>query len=297
MRTRALAGAAAVVLLTALYMLWFRDSSFVAVDQVTVTGLTSRDADRVRSALTSTAKTMTTLHVDQERLEKTASVFPVVQSVRVETDFPHGMTVHVTEHRPVALLDTDGRTIPVAGDGTVLAALPVEGDLPTIELSGSAPERELPPGAARDAAAVAGAAPAAIARRIETIGREGGARGVVAQIEGGPEIVFGDAGRAVAKWAGAVRVLADSEAGGASYIDVRIPERPVAGGLAATTVTPVAPVDEESTEPVIPSVDPTTVPPTDPTLGAPEAVEPTAPVEPTTPVPPTDPTTGGGLTP
>jgi cell division protein FtsQ len=297
LRRRALAAVVVAALLAALYMLWLRDSSLVAVERVAVTGLTSRDADRVRSALTATAKTMTTLHVDHDRLAEIASVYPVVRSIEVETEFPNGMTVHVSEHRPVALLETDGGTVPVAADGTVLAALPVEGDLPTIELSGAAPQRELPPGAARDAAAIAGAAPAVIASRVESIGREGGARGVVAQIEDGPEIVFGDTSRATAKWAGAVRVLADSEAAGASYVDVRIPERPVAGGLAVTTVTPVAPVGEEQTEPVIPPADPAPAAPTDPSLAAPETTEPAAPVEPVTPVAPADPTAGGGLTP
>jgi cell division protein FtsQ len=297
LRRRVLSVAVVAALLAALYSFWLRDSSLVAVDRVAVTGVTSRDAERVRSALTSTARTMTTLHVDRERLEDSVSVFPVVQSIEVETDFPHGLTVRVIEHRPAALLDTDGRTVPVAGDGTVLVGLPVEGDLPTIELSGPAPQRELPPGGARDAAAVAGAAPPAIARRVESIGREGGTRGVVARIADGPEIVFGDAHDAAAKWAGAVRVLADSEAAGATYVDVRIPERPVAGGLAATTVAPVAPVGETPTEPVIPPADPATASPTDPSLAPPGTVSPTAPVEPTTPVVPADPTAGGGVAP
>jgi cell division protein FtsQ len=297
LRRRALAAAIVAALLTALYAFSLRDSSLVAVEKVTVTGLTSRDGDRVRSALISTARTMTTLHVDQERLERTVSVFPVVEGIEVETDFPHGLTVHVIEHRPAALLDTEGRTVPVAADGTILTGLPVEGDLPTIDLSGPTPQRELPPGAARDSAAVAGAAPPAIARRIESIGREGGARGVVAQVEDGPEIVFGNPRQAGAKWAGAVRVLADTDAAGATYVDVRIPERPVAGGLAATTVTPVAPVGDEQTEPVIPAPDPTTLAPEEPALEAPVAPAPTAPTEPTTPVDPTSPSTGGGLAP
>jgi hypothetical protein len=38
-----------------------------------------------------------------------------------------------------------------------------------------------------------------------------------------------------------VRILADPEAAGASYIDVRLPGRPAAGGLPAETVAPVAP--------------------------------------------------------
>ena len=244
LRRRLVAAALLATLIAGLYVFWLRDSSLVAVEQVSVTGLTSRDSERVRAALTSTAETMTTLHVDVERLERAAAAFPVVAAVEVTRDFPHGLAVHVVEHRPAALADLDGRRVPIAGDGSVLAGMPVEGDLPTIELSGALPPRRLPAGAARDSARVAGGAPAVIARRLESVGREGGARGVVAQVEDGPEIVFGAADRVAAKWAAALRVLADEEAAGAAYVDVRIPERPVAGGLAAETLAPVAPVDE-----------------------------------------------------
>ncbi len=251
-RARRLLAVAIVVaaLLTALYMLWLRDSSLVAVEQVTVTGLTSRDSDRVRVALASTAETMTTLHVEEARLQDAAAAFPVVARVEAKPDFPHGMTIHVTEHRPVALAVANGRKQPLAGDGSVLAGVAVEGDLPTIDLHVSMPQRRLGPGAARDAALVAGGAPAVMTRRVETIAREGGARGVVAELEDGTELVFGAPEQLAAKWAAAIRVLADDEADGATYIDVRIAERPVAGGLAAATVeAPATPLETAPTYP------------------------------------------------
>jgi hypothetical protein len=65
--------------------------------------------------------------------------------------------------------------------------------------------------------------------------------GYVAELRDGPELLIGSATRLRAKWAAAARVLADLEARGATYIDLRIPSRPAVGGLAATTVTPVAP--------------------------------------------------------
>jgi cell division protein FtsQ len=288
-------------LTAALYMLWLRDSSLVAVEQVQVTGLTSRDAERVRAALAGTAETMTTLHIDRGRLEEAVAAFPVVAAIEVTPDFPNGLTIHVVEHRPAALLDVDGHRVPVAGDGSVLAGLPVEGKLPTIDFSGPTPQGALPPGAARDAARVAGGAPAVITRRLESIGREGGARGVVAQIEDGPEIVFGRAEQVGAKWAAAVRVLADDEASGAAYVDVRIPERPVAGGLPVETVAPVAPIAEEPLDPALGVPDPSAVAPVAPTADDP-AVAPTAPSDsiapaPTTTVAPVAPEAGGGAAP
>ena len=68
-----------------------------------------------------------------------------------------------------------------------------------------------------------------------------GQDGLVIQMREGPELIFGDARHVRAKWIAATRVLADPDAEGASYIDVRLPGRPAAGGLPAETVTPVAP--------------------------------------------------------
>jgi hypothetical protein len=97
-------------------------------------------------------------------------------------------------------------------------------------------------------AAIAGAAPAALRGRIAEVG-EDGRLGQVAQLRDGPEVIFGDATRLRAKWAAASRVLADLEASGASYVDVRLPGRPAAGGLPAETIVPVAPAGETSTVP------------------------------------------------
>ncbi|HEU0019466.1 MAG TPA: cell division protein FtsQ/DivIB [Thermoleophilaceae bacterium] len=249
-RRRLLVGAIVAALLVALYMLWLRDSSLVAVENVTVTGLSGDDADRVRVALASTAETMTTLHVDETRLQEAAAGFPIVARIEATPDFPNGMTIQVIEHRPAALAVAGDRKQPIAGDGSVLAGLSVEGDLPTIELAVAMPQRQLGPGAARDAARVAGMAPPVIARRVDSLSREGGARGVVAELEDGTELIFGMPDQLAAKWAAAIRVLADDEATGATYIDVRIPERPVAGGLAAATIAPVPPVAETPAAPV-----------------------------------------------
>jgi cell division protein FtsQ len=245
-----LVSAVVAALLAALYMLWLRDSSLVAVEQVTVTGLTGEDSDRVRTALAATAETMTTLHVDEARLQDAAAAFPVVARVEAKPDFPHGMEIHVVEHRPVALAVAGGREQPIAGDGSVLEGIAVEGDLPTIDLHVAMPQDRLGPGAARDAALVAGAAPPVISRRLDAIGREGGARGVVAELEDGTELVFGTADALAAKWAAAIRVLAAKDVDGATYVDVRIPERPVAGGLAAATVAPTPTISETPAAPV-----------------------------------------------
>jgi len=55
---------------------------------------------------------------------------------------------------------------------------------------------------------------------------------VIAALHNGPELVFGTGERARQKWAAAARVLAEISARGAVYLDLRIPGRVAAGGLA-----------------------------------------------------------------
>jgi cell division protein FtsQ len=314
-RRRALLLAAACLFLAAAYQLWLRDSSLVEVDRVTVTGLSTSDAERVHAALTAAGRTMTTLHVDHEALERAVGGFPVVRELEVTTDFPHGLRIHVVEHVPAAIAVGDGGRVAVAGDGTILQGLPIKGRLPTVAVEGAVGVDRLRDPTALVSAAIAGAAPAELRGRLTEVG-EDGELGQVAELKDGPELVFGDAGRLRAKWAAAARVLADLEASGASYIDVRIPGRPAVGGLEAETITPVAPAGDTSTivpgaatvEPPAATVDPTaagavppvdgTIPPTttSPAPGTVTQAGSTSPVAPATqaaPVPPAAPVEGG----
>ena len=277
-----------LLLIAGFYLLWLRDSGLVAVEKVEVTGVTGKDAERVRSALDGAARGMTTLHVDHDALEAAVEVFPVVEAIRVDTDFPNTMHIEVVEHSPVAVLISGEARVPVAGDGSVLAGMPTEGSLPEIRTDSGVPDRGLEPGVALDSARVAGAAPAALLSRLDLIEHEQ-ERGLVVSVKDGPELVFGGADRLTAKWAAATRVLADPDAAGATYIDVRLPERPAAGGLVVETVAPVAPAGEELV-PVAPEA-----PPADPAVGgepspvAPEPTYETEPVpEPAAPAPPSE---------
>jgi cell division protein FtsQ len=255
------------------------------VNDVSVSGLSTSDAERIRMALGSTARGMTTLHMDMDALERAVDAYPVVRALAVETDFPHGLRIRVIEHRPAAIAVSDAGRLPVAGDGTILRGLPVEGRLPTLEVDGAFGRDRLADRDARAAAAVAGAVPGALRARLETVERRS-EEGLVALLRDGPELIFGDARRARAKWAAAARVLADPEARGASYIDVRIPGRPAAGGLPAETVTPVAPAgtDPGAAAPASPTTAPgdqaAAAPAGDPAAAAPAA--PTAPSTQTT---------------
>jgi cell division protein FtsQ len=286
---------AGLLVLSSGYQFWLRDSSLVAVEKVTITGLSTSGSERVRLALTTAARSMTTLHVDHEALERAVAGYPVVRELEVTTDFPHGLQIHVVEHVPVATAVGAGGRVAVAGDGTILQGVTADKRLPTVEVEGAIGVERLRDATALASAAIAGAAPAALSGRIAEVG-EDGRLGQVAQLRNGPEVIFGDATRLAAKWAAASRVLADLEASGASYVDVRLPGRPAAGGLPAETIVPVAPAGDTSTVPPADAAAASTT--TDPTATwtAPPADTTVAPVDGTVPPATTTPPAPGTVT-
>ena len=240
------------IVLAAGYLLWLRDSSLVAIERVQVSGLTTRDAPKVRKALEAAARDMTTLHVSRERLVEAAAPWAVVNELRVTTDFPHGLRIQAVERRPVALVGSGGDRLPVSEDGTVLRGLRGTPRVPEVE---------------RTLVRVAGAAPAPLLARIETIRR--GEPGLVARLDKGPEVILGSKSRLWAKWAAAAAVLADSASRGAEYVDVRLPERAAAGGLPGLEPEP----DDsaaQSAAPVTPPAAPPSAPQAAPQLLSPQ---------------------------
>jgi cell division protein FtsQ len=228
------------LMLFAAYRFWFRDSGFVRVEHVTVTGLTTKDAPRIRLALTAAARDMTTLNVQRGALDSDVAGFPIVKEVVATRDFPHGLRIHVIEERPVATLVVQGQRLLIAPDGTVLRGIdPPAHSIAVIRTKTSVPQDHVTDGAPLSALRVAATAPPALAVRISSIGHAG-ARGLVVRLRNGPLLIFGNGSDAVAKWAGAAAVLADGSSRGASYLDLRVPDRPVAGGLGASTLAPLS---------------------------------------------------------
>ena len=220
--------------LAAGYFLWLRDSSLVAVTDVEVAGVQSGDRDRIVAELTHAAERQTTLHVDAAAIQDAAAAFPTVESVSVDAGFPHAMRIEVTERPPAMLVDTGGQRIPVAADGTLLTGVEVSGDesdrLPVLE-SGRAPGGAKLDGDLLQEALIAGAAPKPLAPLIEKV-RDDDEYGVEVILRGGIPVRFGGGSRAAEKWAAAAAVLADPKLDSLTYLDVRVPERPAAGGAA-----------------------------------------------------------------
>jgi cell division protein FtsQ len=208
---------------------WLRDSSLAGVREVEVTGSTSSEEPRVRAALDAAARDMTTLHVREEALRSAVARFSSVAGLRVETDFPHTLRIRVLEHTPVAVLVSGDREIAASGDGLLLRGVVADGDMPVIRMDAVPAGDRVGNANTRTALTLAATAPDALRRRIDRLWT--GPKGMMLALVDGPDLIFGDASDARRKWLAASRVLADESSAGATYLDVRIPERVAAGGI------------------------------------------------------------------
>ena len=238
-RPRVIAALLALVLFAGGAWLWLRNSSLVAVRQVTITGVSGPDAGQIRAALTGAARGMTTLDVKFAALQTAVKPYPVVKHLSVSTSFPHTMRIDVAEQVPVAEISAGGRQIPVSADGTLLHDAAVSGPLPTISVSafpgGTHVDRSLAP-----EVRLVAAAPYTLLAKVAQVSNDP-SHGLVATLRNGPKVYFGDATDLRRKWASAVAVLASSSSAGADYIDVTDAHRPVAGAgpdSSSNTATP-----------------------------------------------------------
>lgn len=268
-----IAAVGALVLLVAAAF-WLRDSPLVAVDEVTITGASGPDAPKIEAALRSVARDMTTLHIREEELEQAVESFPTVGDLQVDGDFPDALRIEVIEREPVAVVGEGDDRMPVTAGGTVLRGATAPDDLPTIQEKDSDAVLEL-----------LGAAPKPLLRRAETA--FAGPRGLTVRMADGPLLYFGTAAELQAKWAAAARVLADPTAEGATYVDVRVPERSAAGGVGSVDEDGEEEATEEELAPgattgapapgAVPPADPSAAAPTDPTATTPAPTPETTP--------------------
>ena len=227
-RLRAVVTAVLALVALASAGLWLRSSSLVRVKDVTITGIDGRQSRAIRNALTASALDMTTLKVDEAELRRSVENFPVVRSLRASADFPNRLRITVNAYEPVAALKRGGNLTAAAADGTLLRGTSTKG-LAVVGVRLTPGGERTTDARALDAIRVLAAAPAPLRRRVARVYR--GDRGLAATVEDGPKLYFGGGLRLHAKWAAAVQVLASERSQGASYVDLRIPERPVAGGF------------------------------------------------------------------
>lgn len=265
LKRRLLVAALIAAALLAGYMLWLRNSSLVAVEEVRINGATQNPS--VEEALRAAALEQSTLNLDLAALQAAVAGDPAVRGVSAQPDFPHGLVVDVDIREPVGLLK--GAGLLVAGDGVVLNAEGGKTDsVPTIgargdDLVGGGSVK----GEALEIARVLGAAPEPLLAEVAR-GSVDDDFGVVVELKGGLELRFGDLGGADLKWRAAAAVIAHNSFTAAAYIDLSVPDRPVAGGVpetdageqaaaateaaateAAAAVDPAAPVEPAAVEP------------------------------------------------
>jgi cell division septal protein FtsQ len=226
--------ALALLLLAAAYMLWFRDSSYVQVEDVKITG--TELAPDVDSALRAAAEGQSTLNPDADALRQAVAGNPLVAGIKVDTDFPHTMLIDVQVREPVAYLDSEG--VVIAGDGTILDSTGKAPDgVPEMSLEredGAAVAGDAVTGDALEVSRVLGAVPGPLTSVINSASMSKD-HGVTVDVGPGLELRFGDSSGAELKWKAAAAVLADPKFEGATYLDLSVPDRPVAGGYEATS--------------------------------------------------------------
>lgn len=214
------------------YQFWLRESSLVAIEEVQVEGAGGPERKQIVAALTEAAAGMTTLHVREDELNAAVRGFPTVIGVDADPHFPHGLTISVRERAPVLIARSGGETVPVAGDGTVLAGVEVKAKLPVINVEALSPDGRLE-GSALALAQVAGAAPEPLRRLITDLRADG--EGLEVTLRGDIPVRFGGAEGAAEAWAAAATVLADPSIENVVHVDVRVPERPAVGGASLGT--------------------------------------------------------------
>jgi cell division protein FtsQ len=240
--------------------MWLRDSELVRVRDVRVVGTSSPAEARIRGALETTARTMTTLHVREDALQQAVRSFPSVAALRVRADVPHGLVIEVLERRPAALVTSGGMRLAATGSGLLLRDIGAPDGLPEVALDAPVAGTRVGDRRVLAALAVAAAAPEPLLERTTRISF--GPRGITAELDNGPPLIFGNPDDGAAKWAAAARVLADPGAAGATYLDLRVTGRVAAGGLAPTVPGTEAPTVPETAAPTVPETAAPTVTPT-----------------------------------
>lgn len=206
-----------------------RASSLFAVERVEVLGVPPVFEKEVR-AVTAELVGTSLLAVDAAEVEERVRTLPSIAGASVDRSFPHTLTVRVAAERPVAVVRSGRSAFLATGAGEVIREIELgtERSLPRlwvakdvdVRVGGTLP-RELVP-ATR---AIAAVREARLPRRVKAVRFGDGQLTVV--LRRGPEIRLGGSRDLNLKLAVAARVfplLAD----GTVYLDVSVPERPVA---------------------------------------------------------------------
>ena len=227
---RSLAIAFATFGLALLTWLGARETGVFAVRTIEVGGAPPGVALQVRRALRSLDGT-SLLKLDLGAAERTVEALPAVESVVLDRAFPHGIAVDVTPEQPAAVVRQGSSSYLVSRRARVVATVSrsARPNLPRVWVRRDV---ELEPGAiARGELAVAIAAVAPLAgsgfpARVRSVSASPSE--LTLRLRSGLELQLGDPRDTALKLSVAARVLPLLE-DDVLYLDVSVPERPVAG--------------------------------------------------------------------
>lgn len=207
-----------------------QSSSVFAVERVEVRGDAPPSVARQVRAATSDLVGASLLTVDGGEVEAMVRALPTVAGVSVDRAFPHTLVVKVAAERPVAVVRQRRSAWLATGAGRVIREIELGTELtfPRIWLprdADVAAGRPLPAEAVPAARAVAAVHAVGLRRRVKSVRAHGDELTVI--LRDGPEIRLGEAKDVHLKLAVAARVF-PALGRDAAYIDVSVPERPVA---------------------------------------------------------------------
>jgi cell division septal protein FtsQ len=222
-----------------------RETSVFAVRSIDVTTEPSGRSRITEEALAPLAG-MSLLEIDEGSIRRRLASLPHVHLLSYDRSFPNGLRVTVTVERPVAVLRRGNENWLVSGEGRVLRRLErrLRRPLPVVWVPRGA-EPEIGSllrveGAARAVSALAEmqASKPAFVRRIWYV--EQREEGLTAVLRDRVEVRLGETSELGLKLEVARRVLAELRASEAtaSYVDVSVASRPVAGTTLNSQVEP-----------------------------------------------------------
>lgn len=230
LRLLVVAGILVVLGLAAGYRFWLRDSSLVAIRDLTIRGIDPRDEQQkpVEEAVRLAVGQMTTLDPQPDRLDRELSRFPRVADARMETSFPRAATVTLSMRRDGSRMGSGGDEKLIATDGTVLGAAGDRGaDLPEIR-GGEPPAEGRLEGRDLAQALVLGGVPGKLRPYVRS--SRFGEGGVEVTLSNGLVLAFGEPVQIAQKWRAAAAVIADPNLTDAVYVDLAVPRRPAVRG-------------------------------------------------------------------
>jgi len=206
-----------------------RASSVFAIERVDVQGAPPAVAREVETLLTDNVG-RSLLAVEAREIEDTVRALPSVAGVSVDRSFPHTLVIKVAVEKAVAVVRRGGSAWLVTGSGKVIREIQVgtERVLPRLWLTRDIAVRVgalLPPGLTPAARALAVVGEVRLPGRVKTVRSSAGQLTLI--LRRGPEVRLGSPTDLLLKLAVAALVFPLLE-DGAAYVDVSVPERPVA---------------------------------------------------------------------